>query len=65
MKRILFWVFCLLAVEMQSQQWVISYPVEEGVVLVGGDCNGDGNFIVGACNKTESSGFITDIHNVS
>ena len=58
MKRILFLTFCVLAVEMQSQQWVVSYPVEEGVVLVGGDCNGDGNFIVGACNKTESSGYV-------
>ena len=43
---------------MQSQQWVISYPVEEGVVLVGGDCNGDGNYIFGACNDYNGLGYV-------
>ena len=58
MKRVLFLAFCLMAVEMQSQQWVISYPVEEGVVLVGGDCNGDGNYVFGACNNYNGQGYV-------
>ena len=58
MKRVLFLAFCLMAVEMQSQQWVISYPVEDGVVLVGGDCNGDGNYIFGACNDYNGLGYV-------
>ena len=57
MKRILFLAFCLIVVRLQSQQWVVSYPVEEGVVLVGGDCNGCGNFIVGACNRQGDLGY--------
>ena len=53
MKKILLLTFCLLTVSMQSQQWVLNYPCEEGVVLIGGDCNGNGNYIIGACNKDE------------
>lgn len=58
MKRIMLLTFCILAVEMQSQRWELSYPVEEGVVLVGGDCNGNGNYIVGACNKQGNLGYV-------
>lgn len=55
MKRMLLLILCLWAINVHSQQWVISYPVEEGVILVGGDCNEHGNFIVGACNKAGES----------
>lgn len=58
MKRVLALALCLMALEMHSQQWVISYPVEEGVVLVGGAGNGDGNYIFGACNDYEDSGYV-------
>ena len=58
MKRILLLTLCLLAVEMQSQRWVVSYPVEDGVALVGGACNGDGNFIFGACNNNSGLGYL-------
>ena len=58
MKRVLLLVLCMLAVEMKSQRWVVSYPVEEGVVLVGGDCNGEGNYIFGACNKQDGLGYV-------
>ena len=58
MKRILLLALCIIAINVQSQQWVLSYPMEEGVVLVGGDCNGEGNFIVGACNKHGSLGYL-------
>lgn len=58
MKRVLLLVFCLMAVEMNSQQWVISYPVEEGVVLVGGDSDGEGDYIVGACNDYGGVGYV-------
>ena len=58
MKRILFITICMLAVEMQSQQWALSYPIDEGVILVGGDCNEVGNFIVGASNKKDNLGYL-------
>ena len=58
MKRLLFLAFCLMAFGMQSQQWMISYPVEEGVVLVGGACNGEGNYIFGACNDYNGLGYV-------
>lgn len=58
MKRFLLLIFCFLAVGMQSQQWVLSYPVEDGVVLNGGDCDGEGNYIFGACGKDEDSGYL-------
>lgn len=51
MKRILLVMLSFWAIGLQAQQWVVSHPAEEGVVLLGGDCNGNGNFIVGACNK--------------
>ena len=60
MKRILFLVLCMLAMRLQSQQWVISYPVEEGVALVGGDCNGEGNYIVGACDYKDAYAMYVD-----
>ena len=55
MKRILLVILSFWAIGLQAQQWVVSHPAEEGVVLIGGDCNGNGNFIVGACNKNGSS----------
>ncbi len=58
MKRILFIALCLSALVMRSQQWEILYNMEEGVVLVGGDCNGEGNFIFGACDDDESVGYL-------
>ena len=48
MNRFILLIICLLALKVNSQQWVVSYPISECVTLVGGDCNGDGNFIVGA-----------------
>lgn len=60
MKRILFLVLCVLAVRLHSQQWVISYPIEEGVALVGGDCNGEGNYIVGACDYKDAYAMYVD-----
>ena len=58
MRWFLLLTLCCIAAGMQSQQWMVSYPVEEGVVLVGGDCNEEGNFIVGACNKNDDSGYL-------
>ena len=58
MKRILFCALCLLAVVAQAQQWVVSYPVEDGVALVGGACNGEGNYIFGACNDSDGFGYL-------
>jgi len=58
MKRILLLIICLGAICCKSQQWVITHPLEEGVLLVGGDCNRHGNFIVGACNNTGDSGYL-------
>ena len=58
MKRFLSLIFCLSALLLQSQQWVVTYPVEEGVTLIGGCCNGDGNFIVGACDNANGSGYL-------
>lgn len=58
MRRFLLLAFCMSVLLGQSQQWEVTYPVEEGVVLVGGDCNGDGNYIVGACNNTGGSGYL-------
>ncbi len=57
MKRFLLLALCMAALVMQSQQWVVTYPVEEGVTLVGGDCNGDGNYIVGACDNENGLGY--------
>lgn len=57
MKRVLLLTFCLISMVMRSQQWVVSYPVDDGVILVGGACNGDGNFVFGACNDSEGFGY--------
>ena len=57
MKRFLSLILCFLAFSVQSQQWVISHAFDEGVALVGGDCNGYGNYIFGACNN-EGSGYL-------
>lgn len=51
MKRIILLILSFWAIDVQAQQWVVSRSAEEGVVLVGGDCNGSGNYIVGACNN--------------
>lgn len=53
MKKIVLLALCLLTISARSQQWVLNYPYEEGIVLIGGDCNGNGNYIFGACNKDE------------
>ncbi len=58
MKGILITAFCLVVVAAQSQQWVVSYPVDDGVALVGGACNGDGNYIFGACNDSSGFGYL-------
>ena len=57
MKRIILLILSFLAICVQAQQWVVSHPAGEGVVLVGGDCNGNGNYIVGACNNNGSSSY--------
>lgn len=57
MKRILLIVLCLMAVTMRSQQWEIVSPVTEGVILTGGCCNGDGNYVFGAFNKMVDDGY--------
>ena len=58
MKRILLITLCLCAFSMHSQQWEISHEMDEGVILVGGDCNGEGNFIFGAYNGNAGSGYL-------
>ena len=58
MKRFLLLILCVMTLSGQSQQWVVTYPVEDGVVLVGGDCDGDGNYIVGACDNVDGSGYL-------
>lgn len=55
MKRIFLLVFSCLVIAVQAQQWIVSRPADEGVVFVGGACNGNGNFIVGACNNNDYS----------
>ena len=50
-------VLCLTAFEMRSQQWEISYPVEEGIILSGGCCNGGGNYVLGSCNRMVDDGY--------
>ena len=57
MRRFFILLFCLLAIDVYSQKWAVSYPVGDEVALVGGDCNSNGNFIVGACGNTYNSGF--------
>lgn len=56
MKRFLLLILGFYAIAAQSQQWVVTRPFEGGVALVGGDCNGDGNYIIGACHD-EGDGF--------
>ena len=51
MKRFLLLALCLWAFRVQSQQWVLDYQFDEGVILIGGDGNGSGNYILGACDK--------------
>ena len=58
MRKSLLLIICCIAIRMQSQQWMVSYPVDEGVALVGGDCNEEGNFIIGAWNKAGGSGYL-------
>ena len=50
MRIFLLLILSFWAVFAQSQQWVVTRPFVEGVALVGGDGNSDGNYIVGACN---------------
>ena len=51
MKKFLLLIFYFYCVRTYSQQWIISSIAEDGVVLQGGDCNGDGNYIFGACDN--------------
>ena len=51
MKKFLLLMFCICCVRVYSQRWMISSIAEEGVVLQGGDCNGNGNYIFGACDN--------------
>lgn len=51
MRRILLLILCFCFITVHSQQWVISSIAENGVVLQSGDCNGDGNYIFGACDN--------------
>ena len=53
MRKFLILALCLISVRLQSQQWEISYEVEEGAFLMGGCCNGDGNYVFGVCDKNE------------
>lgn len=50
MKKLLLLILSLGALLSHSQQWVLTQPYFDGAVLVGGDCNNEGNYIVGACN---------------
>ena len=50
-KRTIVIVLCLVVSKMWSQQWEIAYPVPDGVILTGGCCNGNGNYVFGACDK--------------
>lgn len=58
MRKFLLVALCLITMELWSQQWVVNYAVENGVILVGGDGNAEGNFILGACNYYEGCGYI-------
>lgn len=51
MRRFLILMLCLISIKMQSQQWTIAYPMEEGAFLRGGCCDGDGNYIFGVCDR--------------
>lgn len=51
MRRFLVLALCLMAMRLQSQQWEIAYSAEEGAFLMGGCCNGNGNYIFGVCDK--------------
>lgn len=50
MKKSLLLIFSFCAAILHSQQWTVTQPYYDGAVLIGGDCNSDGNYIVGACN---------------
>ena len=51
MKKFLLLIFCFYCVRTYSQQWMISSIAEEGIVLQGGNCNDDGNYVFGACDN--------------
>lgn len=53
MRKFLVIALCLIAISVQSQQWEIVYPMEEGAFLMGGCCNGDGNYIFGVCDEND------------
>lgn len=57
MRSFLLLALSFIAISVQSQQWVVSYPVTEGVILIGGDGNENGNYIVGACEKAGDLGY--------
>ena len=48
MKKSLLLIFSFCAAILHSQQWTVTQPYYDGAVLIGGDCNSDGNYIVGA-----------------
>ena len=47
MRKFLILTLCLLSVRLQAQQWMIEYPAEGEALLMGGCCNGDGNYVFG------------------
>lgn len=53
MRKILVLALCLITMHMQSQQWRIAYSVEDGAFLMGGCCNGIGNYIFGVSDEND------------
>ena len=48
MRRFFVLALCLISMRLQSQQWEIAYSVDESAFLMGGCCDGYGNYIFGA-----------------
>lgn len=58
MRRFLIIALCLISIRLQSQQWEIAYSVEEGAFLMGGCCNGDGNYVFGVCDENNNGVYL-------
>lgn len=57
MRKVIFVALCLITIALHSQQWELSYAMPDGVSLVGGAGNADGNYIVGFCDYKGNSGY--------
>ncbi|MBQ6082734.1 MAG: T9SS type A sorting domain-containing protein [Bacteroidales bacterium] len=57
MRKCILVALCLITMTLHSQQWELSYEMPDGVSLVGGAGNSDGNYIVGYCDYNGSSGY--------